>query len=161
SLNEIPVVLALFFMAPLRLLAAHLVGSGAALLVHRRQKGIKLLFNLTMLGSEALVGYAIFRGILGNAAPLSPRAWLAAACATITIDAMGAVLVTLAIFLYRGPFDSRNAVFVVFSGVLFALANASLGLLAVESIWHDGRAAFLFTAIAVVLFASYRSYTAL
>ncbi len=161
SLNEIPVVLGLFFMHPMRLLLAHLVGSGAALLFHRRQRGIKLLFNLTMLGSEALTGYAIFRVVLGDANPLSPRAWLAAVCATITIDAMGAVLVTFAIFLYRGTFDGRNAAFVVFSGVLFALANASLGLLAVEVIWHDGRAAVLFTAIAAALFVSYRSYAAL
>ena len=161
SLNEIPVVLGLFFLNPGRLLFAHLIGSGAALLLHRRQRGIKLLFNLTMLGAEALAGYAVFSTVLGNAHPLSPRAWVAAVAATIVIDAMGAVLVTLAIYLYRGTFDARNATFVVSSGVLFALANASLGLLAVEVIWHDGRAAILFTAIAVALFVSYRSYAAL
>ncbi|MCU1427695.1 MAG: hypothetical protein JWL83_1695 [Actinomycetia bacterium] len=161
SLNEIPVVLGLFFLNPLRLLIVNAVGSGAALVFHRRQRGIKLLFNLSMLCTETLTGYAIFRIVLGNAQPLSPRAWLAAVCATITIDAMGAALVTLAIFLYRGTFDGRNAMFVVFSGVLFALANASLGLLAVEVIWHDGRAAVLFTAIAAALFVSYRSYAAL
>jgi diguanylate cyclase (GGDEF)-like protein len=161
SLNEIPVVLGLFFVNPAHLLTAHLVGSGAALMAHRRQHGIKLLFNLSMLGAEALAGYAVFRTLLGSASPLSPRAWLAAVVATIVIDAMGAVLVTLAIYLYRGTFDGRNALFVVSTGVLFALANASLGLLAVEVIWHDGRASILFTAIALVLFVSYRSYAAL
>jgi diguanylate cyclase (GGDEF)-like protein len=161
SLNEIPIVLGLFFLNPARLLVAHLVGSGLALVLHRRQRGIKLLFNLTMLGSEALAGYALFRTLLGDADPLSPQAWLAAVAATILVDAMGAVLVTLAIYLYRGTVDGRNALFVVMSGVLFALANASLGLLAVEVIWHDGRAAVLFTAIAVTLFVSYRSYAAL
>jgi diguanylate cyclase (GGDEF)-like protein len=161
SLNEVPVVLGLFFLNPARLLLAHVIGSAAALVLHRRQRGIKLLFNLTMLGSEALAGYAVFRTLLGDAHPLSPRAWLAAVAATIVVDAMGAILVTLAIYLYRGTFDGRNAAFVVGSGVLFALANASLGLLAVEVIWHDGRAAVLFSAIAVALFVSYRSYAAL
>src|SRR5690349_16920706 len=102
SLNEIPIVMALFFLSPLGLLAAHLTGSGIALLFHRRQRGIKLLFNLTMLGSEALTGYAVFHTVLGSSPALSPRAWVAAVAATIVIDAMGAILVTLAIYLYRG-----------------------------------------------------------
>jgi diguanylate cyclase (GGDEF)-like protein len=161
SLNEVPVVLGLFFLHPLGLLLAHVIGSAVALVFRRKQRGVKLLFNITMFGTEALIGYAVFRALLGSAAPLSPRAWLAAVAATIVIDAVGAVLVTLAIYLYRGVFDGRNALFVVSSGVLFALANASLGLLAVEVIWHDGRAAVLFTAIVAVLFVSYRSYAAL
>src|SRR4051812_19296925 len=112
SLNEIPIVLGLFFLGPLALVAAYVFGSGASL-VARRRRPIKLMFNLTMFGTEALVGYAVFRAVLGAAPPLSPRAWAAAVAATIVVDAMGAILVTLAIYLYSGTFDGRSALFVV------------------------------------------------
>jgi diguanylate cyclase (GGDEF)-like protein len=161
TLSEIPLVLGFFWLGPLGLVSAHVIGSGIALARHSRARGIKLLFNLTMFGSEALVGYAIFRTLLGHSQPLSPRAWAAAVVATIVLDSMGYVLVTLAIYLYRASFNARSALVALLWGVLVALANASLGLLAVEVVWHDGRAVILFTAIAAALALSYRSYAAL
>src|SRR5438105_14160899 len=46
SLSEIPLVFGLFFCGPFGLLAARILGAGASLLIHRRQRPIKLAFNL-------------------------------------------------------------------------------------------------------------------
>ena len=49
SLRELPNVLGLAFLAPTAYLLAHLAGTGAALLLHRRQRGTKLAFNLALV----------------------------------------------------------------------------------------------------------------
>ena len=46
SLSEIPLVIALFFVAPLQLMTAQLVGAGVALVFNRKQSAMKLVFNL-------------------------------------------------------------------------------------------------------------------
>src|SRR5690349_21851824 len=46
SLNEIPLILGLFFVSANGLVAAQLVGAAVALVFHRRQPALKLVFNL-------------------------------------------------------------------------------------------------------------------
>ncbi len=46
SMSEIPLVLGLFFLSPLALLGAQLLGNATALTLNRRQPPLKLMFNL-------------------------------------------------------------------------------------------------------------------
>src|SRR5438093_6268252 len=55
SLNEIPLVLGLFFAEPRALVLAQLVGAGVTLVVFRRQQPIKVVFNLGHLCLESAV----------------------------------------------------------------------------------------------------------
>src|SRR5207302_3122523 len=60
SFSEIPMVLGLFFVRPQMIVLAVLVGSAAALLIHRRQRPLKLAFNLATFGMNATVVTAVF-----------------------------------------------------------------------------------------------------
>ena len=51
SLVELPLALGLFFAAPLVLIGAQLVGAGLALVLHRKQGPLKLLFNTGVFAS--------------------------------------------------------------------------------------------------------------
>src|SRR5688500_5729255 len=53
SLNEIPLILGLFFCSANGLVLAQLVGAAFALVLHRRQSPLKLVFNLAAFGLEA------------------------------------------------------------------------------------------------------------
>ena len=46
SLSEVPLVLGLYAVSPLALVAAQLVGMGTALVFYRRQRPLKIVFNL-------------------------------------------------------------------------------------------------------------------
>src|ERR687895_573030 len=59
SLGEIPLVLGLFFVAPVELVLAQLVGSLAAVVLHREEKLVKAVFNLAHFCLEATLAGAL------------------------------------------------------------------------------------------------------
>src|SRR5439155_1265136 len=61
SLSEIPLVIALFFVAPLQLMTAQLVGAGVALVFNRKQSVMKLVFNLGQFAAGSGIACATFR----------------------------------------------------------------------------------------------------
>ena len=63
SLSEVGLALGLFFASPTNLLAAHVVGAAAALIVNRRQRAIKLAFNLAELPLCTGVAVFVFRSL--------------------------------------------------------------------------------------------------
>ena len=62
SLVEIPIVLGLLFVDPLLLVAAHVIGAGAALALYRRQAPVKLLYNVAAFALEDCLALLIFHG---------------------------------------------------------------------------------------------------
>ena len=61
SLSEIPLVVGLFLAAPVALVVGKVVGSLAAMVVHRRSPLVKVTFNLALHVAEASVAVAVFR----------------------------------------------------------------------------------------------------
>ena len=66
SASEIGLTLGLFFVSPAGLLAAQLVGAGVAIIVNRRQKPIKVWFNLAELSLSSGLGLLVFRSIVSG-----------------------------------------------------------------------------------------------
>ena len=73
----IVIVMGLFFASPPALIVGHLLGGGVALVVHRKQPMIKLVFNLSHFALEACVALVTFQVVLGAHHGFGPRAWLA------------------------------------------------------------------------------------
>lgn len=97
SLSEVPLVVGLYLVSPRGLLVGALVGVGLALVLHRHQPVIKLVFNLAKLTLEIAVAVTIFRA--ADPVPGIPggkEVWVTFA-ATIAASIIGAVLVSLAI----------------------------------------------------------------
>src|SRR5688500_14289042 len=96
SLSEIPVVIGLVYLAPFELLSLRLIGAPIALLVVRRQSPTKALFNLAYFSVEIGLAIVVYRSVLDDASPVSPRGWLAASAGTVAALAVGAVAIVLA-----------------------------------------------------------------
>src|SRR5207248_1697783 len=66
SLSEIGLVFGLFFATPLALFAGQFAGSVLALWVHRRQKPVKLAFNLAEQSLCTGIALLLFRAVAGG-----------------------------------------------------------------------------------------------
>jgi diguanylate cyclase (GGDEF)-like protein len=160
SLNEIPLVLGLVFASPSHLVAAQLIGAGLALLVHRRQAPLKLLFNLCHFALEGCVALIVFHGLL-HTVHLGPRLWFTATASAGTATAISVVAVTAVIWLNQNrvvPAQLGAVVGVAITGLLF---NACLALVAVSVLWADRGGAVLLAVMGVMLGLAYRAYASL
>ena len=132
SVVEVTMVVALFNASPLAGLAAHLMGCGLVLIVHRRQRFIKLFFNLSMFALENQLAYIAFRSIShsirsgGNA--LRIESWPSAYLASGTFTLAGVVLVYAVIFLAENEFSFSKLIETVRISLLNTTIMASVGI---------------------------------
>jgi diguanylate cyclase (GGDEF)-like protein len=156
SLSEIPLVIGLFFLRPSLLLLALLVGSGCALAFHRRQRPIKLAFNLANLAFTTGLAILLFRVILENGEPIGPAGWIAAFVATMCADLVTLVMITGVISLAAGkPPDLTQ---LLGSGSVATFFNTCLALVTVTVLWIEPRAVWLPLILAGLMFGAYRIY---
>lgn len=161
SMSEVPLVLGLFLVAPADLVAAAVLGSGAALLVHRRPPVRKAAFNLALFASSSAFAAVLFNAVvefLGSADPITPSAWLAALVASTGAMALGLGAIAAVLRIVEGRPDRRRIGQSVRLGLTVAIANTGVALVAVTLLAIDPRG-FLALAIPVPLaFAAYRTY---
>jgi diguanylate cyclase (GGDEF)-like protein len=158
SLSEIPVVLGLIFAGPLVLLLARVVGGGAGLILLRRQRGVKLAFNVAMLGLHTTVGAAVFHALAATPGTLGPRDWLAAYAAMVVVEILGSMLITAAIALHDDPGEWRRLPGTALREVPFVAVTTSIALASALVVQHDLRAVTLLAVVFSVTFLAYRGY---
>jgi signal transduction histidine kinase len=159
SLNEVPIVLGLFFTGPAGLVLAQLTGAAVALVLLRRQRAIKVVFNLGHLCLEAALASIVFGAFVVGRDAAGPAGWIAALAACALSATIGGAFVQTAIAISQGRFASRTATRNVALALLFAACNTSLGLAAVQMIARDPRSAWLIVVPVIVVFFAYRGYT--
>jgi diguanylate cyclase (GGDEF)-like protein len=162
SLGEIPLVVGLYLAGPLSLVASRLLGSGLALVVHRRQRPAKLLFNLSLFSLETCVAVEVFRGLGGSHLSIAPGSWPAIFAACVLANVLGAVAVTLAIAATSGTLTARTVVqLLIETAAVGPLANISVGLCVTIMLWFEPAGALLMLLIAGVIVLAYRGYVSL
>ena len=132
SISELGVALGLFCIAPWLLVVAHLSGALLALTLRRRQRTIKLAFNLSQFALSTCVALVTFHALTGTAAAGDPRAWLAAFAAVVLSSLVGVVAVTVVISLAEGQSHLHEFPQVAAVATLGSIADTSIALLAVE-----------------------------
>ncbi len=159
SLGEIPMVLGLLSFDPLLVVLARLIGGGAGLLLVRRQRGAKLLFNLALLVLQSAVAAAVLRLVAGPAVPHAGgvRDWLATYAAMLAADVVAVVAVTAVIALHDDPGEWRRLPAAMRS-VGFVAVTTTIGLLSQDAARADRWSLLLLAALCVVLFLAYRAY---
>ena len=158
SLNEIPLVLGLFFAAPAELVVAQVAGALLVLTIHRRQPPIKLAFNVSQFALSAAVSVIVFRTIVSLGDPLSGIGAVAAIVAVLVPLPMVAALISRVIQLMGGQVDRSEARNVLLLSSVGYTINAVLGLIAVHLIWLNPGSAWLAGLPPVIVFLAYRSY---
>src|ERR1700710_1249024 len=158
TLSEVPLVVGVFACAPLPLLAARLVGGGAALVQGGRQSPVKLVYNLACFALETLLVLALFELFGPDADPLDPAGWLAAAGAVAVAGVVSVLLVVLAVTLT----DERPSLLTIGrhlgTGLVVGSTNTSLALLAVLAAEANRLGVVLVVVPALVLFVAYRAH---
>jgi diguanylate cyclase (GGDEF)-like protein len=160
SLGEVPLVLGLFFASPVQLVLAQLIGIFAALVFHRRQSPLRLLFNLGHFFIEGCLAVIIFGYVVRLGEPIGAAGWAATFIATSVTSLIGVLMILLAIGLSEGRFDWKALPKTAGLGLLVTAANTSLALIAVTILWQDPMAVWLLIVPTVTLFLAYRAYTA-
>ncbi len=158
SMSEIPLVYGIFFFAPAEFIVARLLGAGLALVISRRQRSVKLGFNLAqfLLCSVVAVGIVQLLASVGGA--FGPHDWPTAFLATSTENMVGVFAVTAAISLAEGTLQHARIPRMLLMGAVVSLTNTSLALLVITVLFVEPAAALLFAVPIVAVFVAYRAY---
>jgi len=102
SMSEIPVVYGIFFFRPAEFIVARLIGAGLALVIGRRQRSVKLGFNLAQFLFCSVITVGVVHLLVAVGGAFGPREWPAAFLATSAENMVGVFAVTAAISLAEG-----------------------------------------------------------
>jgi diguanylate cyclase (GGDEF)-like protein len=158
SLSEIPVVIGLLVTGPLALLGARVLGGAAGLVLFRRQRRVKLAFNVALLGVQATTGAVVFGALAGDTATLGARQWLAAYAAMVAAEVLAGGLITAAIALHDDPREWRRLATAATRGVPLAAVTTSFALIGALVVQRDPHAVALLAVVVFVTFLAYRGY---
>src|SRR6185369_7500889 len=158
SMSEIPLVYGLFFFRPAEFIVARLIGSALALVISRRQRSVKLGFNLAQFLLCSVVAVGVVQLLVDVGADFGPRAWPAAFLATTAENMVGVFAVTAAISLAEGALQHARIPRMLLMGAVVSLTNTSLALLLITVLFVEPAAAFLFGVPIVAVFVAYRAY---
>nr|WP_239107700.1 sensor domain-containing phosphodiesterase [Spirilliplanes yamanashiensis] len=159
SLTEIPMVLGLLSLNPLLVVLARVAGGGAGLLVLRRQRGLKLVFNVALVAAQSVVAAWVFHrlgGDLAGVSGLGVRQLVAVYSAMILADVVAAVAVTAVIALHDDPGEWRRLPSAL-RGTVVAAGLTTIGVVGAEAASQSPWSVSLLVVLCVVLLLVYRA----
>ncbi len=159
NLHELPLVAGLVFAHPLALVLAYVLGPTVVQRA-RRVPGVKIAFNAALGWLISAISISIWHPLLGDAAVVEPRGWVAVMVIAATASLTSGLLVLVVVSLSFGRVDRasvRQTPFIVVS----ALANGSFALVAAFVLDVDVRAMWTLVAIALGLFVAHRAFNSL
>ena len=158
SLSEVPIVLGLLFASPATLLLGVAVGTGVALVFHRRQSPLKLAFNVSHLLLEAVITIVVFRLVTQGGDPFGPQGWAGVGTATLVTAALGVFFIQTAVSLSTASNQFENQRIVLLMSIFGAITNTSIGIIAASLLLHSPLATILLVIPMAVVFVGYRAY---
>ena len=158
SMSELPLVAGLFLVSPPAFIVARLIGSGLALFFNRRQRSVKLAFNLAQFGLASVVSVAIVNAAVPSDGSFGPALWIAVLVVALVENVIGVLSVSTAISLAEGTAQYRRIPEMLKIGIVVSLTNASLALMALAVLWTNPGSAWLFVLPTITAALAYRAY---
>jgi len=158
SMSEIPLVFGLFLVAPAEFIAARVIGSGLALVLSRRQRSVKLVFNLAQFALGAVVAVAIVGLAAQPDGGFGPALWVGVYAAMMVENVIAVLAVSTAISLAEGTAQYRRIPEMLKIGMIISATNTSLALMALTVLWANPQSAWLFIVPTVTAALAYRAY---
>src|SRR6266576_2027672 len=158
SMSEIPVVYGIFFFTPAEYIVARLIGAGLALVISRRQRSVKLGFNLAQFLLCSVVAVGVVHLLVGITGTFGPRDWPTAFLATFAANMVGVFAVAAAISPAEGTPHHAPIPRMLIMGSVVSLTNTSLALLLITVLFVEPSAALLFAVPVIAVFVAYRAY---
>ncbi len=157
SLSELGLVLGLYLLSPGSLLLAQVVGGGAALAFHRRQRPVKLAFNLAQYLLTTAAAVLVFRAVCRLGDPFGFAGWGGAIAGAVAASLLGIVLVTIAIAIAQREWEIGQLPVTAAISVVATVATASLALVAIELAREDARSFVVLLAPGAIVVAGFRA----
>jgi diguanylate cyclase (GGDEF)-like protein len=157
SLSDLVFAVGLVLAAPAGLVLAHVVGRVTALVLHRRQHGLKLAVNTAQSALAGCAAVIVFHGL----APSFGTSWswvgplLAVAVATLT----SSVTVVAATTMSEGRVDLRPLLGVLGFSLPFTLGAAAVGVVIARTSVDDPVVLALLMLPTLLIIGAYRAYT--
>ncbi|MFN8109337.1 MAG: sensor domain-containing diguanylate cyclase [Thermoleophilia bacterium] len=160
SFTELPLVMGLVFATPIDVVSGELVGSLVALMLLRRQRGLRLAFNLAQfMLTTCISAVMVHEGLEAWASPPPQVAWLLVSLGVLVGNTIGSGLVTLAVVIHQRSKPSRWLVIEAFVvGSVTVLTTTFFGLACAELTRLRPWALVLLLPAALVLVVAYRAY---
>jgi diguanylate cyclase (GGDEF)-like protein len=157
SLTDLVFVAGLYLISPTALVAAQVAGAGLALVLHRRQFGLKLAFNLAQYALAGGLAATVFT-VLGQ--DLTGQwSWVAALAAVAVSNVTGCLCIFGVMRMSGAALGLSELPRMVALALPFALGVAAVGLLASNIAAHSPASLGLLALPSVLLIAAYRAYT--
>jgi diguanylate cyclase (GGDEF)-like protein len=159
SLTDLVLVAGLYLAEPVALVTAQLLGTGLALVLHRRQSGLKLAFNLAQYAVSGCLAVTVFAAWAQGIGWANPGGWVAAMAAVVVTSLTAELCLFGALSLSDGSLNIRELPHMLRLSMPFALGVAAMGLLAAYITLQNPAGLFLLVLPTVLLIAAYRAYT--
>ena len=156
SMGDLVLGAGLLLATPHELVVAQVLGFAVTLVVQRRQRGIKLAFNVAISalgGSLACIVFAVLSG------PLGMWDWTAALIAILVITVTSDLCIFAVISLSEGRAHLAPLLEMLALSLPFTLGSAAVGLVLARSAVSDPAALALLALPTFLIIAAYRAYT--
>jgi len=158
SLTDLVLVAGLYLVAPAQLITAQLAGAALALVLHRRQSGLKLAFNLAQFALSGCLATTLFAALSQDAALSGAWNWVAGLAAVAVSTLAAGLCIFAAISLSQGYLGLRALPRMLALSMPFGLAMAAFGLLAAQIAMQNPASLILLALPSVLLISAYRAY---
>ena len=159
TLTDLVLVAGLYLTEPAVVVLTQVLGTGLVLLLHQRQTGPKLAFNLAQYGLTGSVAVVVFTVLAGNTAWDSPWRWTAALVAVAVTTLVADLCLFAALSISEGTLHVRELPHMLMLSLPFAVGVAAIGLLAAYIALQNPTGLLLLVLPSVLLFSAYRAYT--
>jgi diguanylate cyclase (GGDEF)-like protein len=158
SLSELPLITGLFFAPPLVVILSAIGGASAALVVHRRQSPLKLIFNLANFTVGNSLAATVFVHLVDRGDPLGNTSFLAVLAAVLVAGFLQSFVILAAISFSEGHLDPAGITATFGFALAATVVNTCLALIGVWIIWHDPVELWLLMVPTVGVLIAYRFY---
>jgi diguanylate cyclase (GGDEF)-like protein len=159
SLGDLVLAAGLVLAAPHQLVSGLVVGSGLSLLLHRRQRGVKLAFNTAQYGLGGSLAAVVFGGLTGPDSGFGPLVWLAVLAGVLVSTVAADLSIFAVISILEGAFDVRRLPEMLGTSLPFTLGAAAVGLVAARTAVDDPLALLLLVLPTLLIVIAYGAFT--
>jgi diguanylate cyclase (GGDEF)-like protein len=158
SMSDLVLVAGLYLLDPAALITAQVAGVALVLVLHRRQRGLKLAFNLAQFALAGCLATTVFT-VLGRDTSLSGAWNWIAALAAISVSTFTACACVYAVMRASGAtLRIGELARMLAISLPFALGVAAMGLLAATTAAQNPASLGLLALPSGLLIAAYRAY---
>ncbi|TFV76232.1 EAL domain-containing protein [Blastococcus sp. CT_GayMR20] len=156
SMGDLVLGAGLLLATPRELVMAQVLGFGITLVVQRRQRGIKLAFNVAISALGGSLATIVFAGLSHSVGMWD---WLAALIAVLVITVTADLCIFAVISLSEGRAHLAPLLEMLALSLPFTLGSAAVGLVLARSAVTDPAALALLALPTFLIVAAYRAYT--